>query len=60
MNNIEVKEALKKSNVKQWELANALDINEFSLSRKLRNNISDSELSLYIDKIKNIAKERSK
>lgn len=43
MANIRIKQALKNKNMKQWQLAKLMGINEFSLSRKLREELSDEE-----------------
>ncbi len=43
MANIKIKEALKKKNMKQWQLAKLMGINEFSLSRKLREELDDED-----------------
>lgn len=43
MANTRIKEALKNKNMKQWQLAKLIGINEFSLSRKLREELDDEE-----------------
>lgn len=58
MTNLRLKEALKENNVKQWELANALHTNEFSLSRRLRKELSEKELKEFLKLIKTINSER--
>ena len=58
MVNSRLKEALKENNIKQWELAEALHTNEFSLSRKMRKELSDEELQSFVQAIKKIIKER--
>lgn len=36
MKNREIKDALKNANMKQWQLAEMMNISEFTLSRKFR------------------------
>lgn len=43
MKNVEIRMALFEANMKQWELAELLGITEFTLSRKLRKELSDEE-----------------
>lgn len=43
MNNQIIRDALSKHQIKQWELAEILQINEFSLSRKLRHELPEDE-----------------
>ena len=43
MANIRIKKALKNKNMKQWQLAKLMGTNEFSLSRKLREELPDEE-----------------
>lgn len=43
MNNQTIRDALSQNNLKQWELAEMLNINEFSLSRKLRHELPETE-----------------
>lgn len=43
MKNNEIREALKKANMKQWQLAELLHISEFTLSRKLRKEMPEDE-----------------
>ena len=39
MNNQSIRTALSKHNLKQWQLAELMNMNEFSLSRKLRHEL---------------------
>lgn len=41
--NVVIREELKKVNMKQWELAELLNISEWTFSRKLRNELPDEE-----------------
>ena len=43
MRNHEIKDALKEANLKQWQLAELLQISEFTLSRKLRNELPEAD-----------------
>ena len=43
MNNILIRNALAKCNRKQWELAEVIGTNEYSLSRKLRHELPEDE-----------------
>ena len=43
MKNEMIRKALKDSGMKQWELAEMLGISEFTLSRKLRNELPQEE-----------------
>ena len=52
MANEDIKEALKKHNIKQWQLADMLGTSESVLSKKLRYELSDQEKKTIMDKIK--------
>lgn len=55
MYNLEIRDALKKNRVFNYELAAALGIPETSLSRKMaRAELTEDEKQLYISKIKEI------
>ena len=43
MQNAKIREALKKHNLRQWELAERLDLNESVLSRRLRKELPEEE-----------------
>ena len=43
MKNVTIREALEKSGLKQWELAKLLKMSEFTLSRKLREELPEEE-----------------
>lgn len=43
MKNHEIREALKASGMKQWELAEQLNVSEFTFSRKLRTELPEDE-----------------
>ena len=53
-----VKDFIKKSNVKQWQIAEYLGMNEFSLSRKLRNEIAPEFEKQILIAIMQIKQER--
>ncbi len=43
MNNLEIRAELKAKGVKHWELAEALNVSEFTLTRWLRKEMMDSK-----------------
>lgn len=53
-----VKDFIKKSNVKQWQIAEYLGMNEFSLSRKLRKDIKEEDFLKIQNAVEEIKKER--
>ena len=48
MTNIKIRKALKDKGMRQWQLAKLMGINEFSLSRKLREELSDKETKIIL------------
>lgn len=52
MNNQEIRNELKDKGMKQWQLAEALEISEFTLTRWFRKEISDSRKKKILDVIK--------
>ncbi len=56
--NKRIKDALYKHSLKQWELAELMGINEFSLSRKLRHELPKEEQERIISLIKRNAKNK--
>lgn len=58
MKNQELRQALIKSNVKQWQLARKIGINEFTLSRRLRDELDEKTKQEYLQYIEEIVKER--
>lgn len=48
MVNVEIKQALKKKGIHQWQLAEVLGINEFSLSRKMRKEFDPKERDIIL------------
>lgn len=55
MNNIKVREAMRAAGIKQWELAELLNMNEFSLSRKFRHELPEEEQERIIKVIFSVA-----
>ena len=53
--NIEIREALKKYGVYQWELAKELGISEATLVKRMRAEFSPVEKELLIEKIRKIS-----
>lgn len=43
MSNVEIKATLKQAHMAQWQLADLLGITEWTLSRKLRKELSEEE-----------------
>ena len=58
MNNIEIREELKAKGVKHWQLAEALNISEFTLARWLRKEMIDSQKKEIFSAIQSICKEK--
>lgn len=58
MNNYDVRAEMFKYNIKQWELAEQLQISEFTLCRKLRHELSKEDKEKALNSIKEIIKER--
>ncbi len=58
MKNQELRKALTENNVKQWELAKKIGINEFTLSRKLREELDLNTKETYLQYIVEIAGSR--
>lgn len=53
-----IREALKASGMKQWELAEQLNVSEFTLSRKLRKEFSEDEKQKILKLIEDFQKAR--
>lgn len=53
-----VREALKMSGVRHYELADALGISEFTLARKLRKELNEADKVHYLRLIEKIAKKK--
>lgn len=43
MENLKIREALTQNNMKQWQLADCLGISEYTLCKKLRRELPDTE-----------------
>lgn len=56
MNNIEIRQAIKKHRLYNYEVAEALGISEFTLSRKLRNELGQEEKEKILDIIEILVK----
>ena len=56
MNNIEIRQAIKKHRLYNYEVAEALGISEFTLSRKLRNELGQEEKEKIMDIIEILVK----
>lgn len=55
MNNQTIRTALSAHDLKQWQLAELLNMNEFSLSRKLRHELPEDEQRQIVSLIENHA-----
>ena len=58
MKNHEIREALKASGMKQWELAEQLNVSEFTFSRKLRTELPEDEKQKILEIINDFQKAR--
>ena len=58
MKNTLIKSELTKRNMKQWELAEIMNMNEFSLSRKLRHDLPEEEQRQIVSLIKEHEKKK--
>lgn len=56
MNNVAIRNLMDKYKIKQWQLAEILNVNEFTLSRKFRHEIPADEQISIINKIEEHAK----
>lgn len=59
MNNLEIREAIKRARLFGYEVAAALGMSETSFSRKLRQELSSEEKERIIAAIEKLAKEGS-
>lgn len=57
--NIEIREKAKQNNVKLWEVAEKLNINDGNFSRKLRKELPTAEKERILSIIEDIAKGRN-
>jgi len=60
MKNLEIKLAMKKCNLKQWELAEMLEILEFTLSRRMRKELPKEEKDRIIEIIRKGGEENGR
>ena len=56
--NSSIRNYLKESNVKQWELANSLNIGETTLVRRLRKELPEDEKKELFNAISKLSKEK--
>ena len=59
MNNRDIREELNKANMKYWQLAESLGINDGNLSRKLRREITGEEKAAILSIIRNFKQHDS-
>ena len=55
-NNIEIRNAILKNNIKKWEIANALGVTDSTFSRMLRTEMSEKTKNKIFEFIKNYKK----
>lgn len=60
MKNFDVKEAIENAKLYQWQIANALNISEFTLSRRLRNELTSKEKEKIFKAIEKLKKSKNK
>lgn len=60
MKNFDVKEAIENAKLYQWQVAKALNISEFTLSRKLRNELTSKEKEKVFKVIEKLKKSKIK
>ena len=53
MKNLDIRQALKENNIRHWQLAEALNIAEFTLCRKLRHELSKEQKKVYLQLLNN-------
>ena len=56
--NKEIRTALRTNDIKQWQLAEAIGISEFTLCRRLRKELDEQEKKQMMEKINSICAER--
>ena len=56
MNNFEIRQAMKENRLYNYEVAAALGVAEFTLSRKLRNELGQKEKEMVLEIIEKLAK----
>ena len=56
-NNFEIRNAIFKSNIKKWKIANKLGVTDSTFSRMLRTEISDENKKKILEIINNYEKE---
>lgn len=59
MKNLDIRQALKENNIKHWQLAEALNIAEFTLCRKLRHELSEEQKENIFAVIEQLKKENN-
>lgn len=59
MKNIDIRRALENDNLKHWQLADALNISEFTLCRRFRHELSDEEKKKIFKAIEKLKKEQN-
>ena len=58
MKNKEIKNSIKKAGLFQWQIAEAMGIQETALSRKMRHELSEEEKNTILEVIKKLQKNK--
>ncbi|MBR3242487.1 MAG: hypothetical protein IKF90_07290 [Parasporobacterium sp.] len=58
MNNKEIREAAKRSDVRLWQIAERIGISEFTFCRKLRHELDEAEKAKILAIIEDLKKEK--
>ena len=56
MNNLEIRQAMRDNRLYNYEVASALGVSEFTLSRKLRNELGQEEKMKVLEAIEQLVK----
>jgi AraC-like DNA-binding protein len=59
MKNMKIREELKRHGIKHWELAEALGVSEFTLTRRFRKEFSESKTKEIMEVIKRLTNEKN-
>ena len=60
MSNIDIREALDKKDVRQWEVAEEMGVSEFTFSRRMRRDVSPEYKEQILSAIRKIAEKKGK
>ena len=57
MKNAKIKMALAENNLRQWQLARIMHVNEYTLSRKFRDDLPEEEQNRIVELIRQYARQ---